>query len=567
MRRDNRKVKGYLIEDMTQVIIITVAVLFIFFGAGYRKEQLDKKAYEEKLKKDYGKVNTRRLSSEDLKNIKGYTSYHTHDDIIDDITWNDLDMNLIYSKMNYCKSSAGDEYLYYTLRSPQTADYDWSDIENKINHLKEDSAYRTKLSVCLHDIGRSKNYSIYNYIDKLEEAKRTSAFMTLAGVLMYIPAIVVCFFNLIIGISLVFVLAIYNIATYFKQKSIIEPYIVCFEYVFRILKNCDSITQVIKAGSDILNEEMTDLVSVSDDFRSFKRFSSFVIGDLGNSPVGVILDYIKMLTHFDLIKFNTMLDQVKLHSNDIDKIITIIGKIDCYISIGEYRTSLSQYSIPKLNDSFTGIKINDGYHPLLDNPVSNSIYTDKCVLLTGSNASGKSTFLKMVAVNALLSQTIHTSCSKEYEAPYFSIYSSLSLKDSIITGESYYMVEIKTLKRIMDASDNKKHVLGFVDEVLRGTNTTERIAASSAILRNLSDKGVLVFAATHDLELTSILDDIYDNYHFEEEMKHDDVTFPYKLSAGKATSRNAIKLLDILGYDKNIIKKANEIVKSMEERR
>ena len=64
----------------------------------------------------------------------------------------------------------------------------------------------------------------------------------------------------------------------------------------------------------------------------------------------------------------------------------------------------------------------------------------------------------------------------------------------------------------MDASDNKKHVLGFVDEVLRGTNTTERIAASSAILRNLSEKGVLVFAATHDLELTSILDDIYDNY-------------------------------------------------------
>ncbi|MBP5414173.1 MAG: DNA mismatch repair protein MutS, partial [Lachnospiraceae bacterium] len=117
------------------------------------------------------------------------------------------------------------------------------------------------------------------------------------------------------------------------------------------------------------------------------------------------------------------------------------------------------------------------------------------------------------------------------------------------------------------ASIRKKHVLGFVDEVLRGTNTTERIAASSAILRNLSDKGVLVFAATHDLELTSILDDIYENYHFEEEMKDDDVTFPYKLSCGKTTSRNAIKLLDILGYDKNIVIKANEIVKEMEERR
>ena len=84
---------------MTQVIIITVALLLIFFGAGYRKEQLDKKAYENKLKNDYGKINTRKFSSEELKRIKGYSSYHVHENMIDDITWNDLDMNLIYSKI------------------------------------------------------------------------------------------------------------------------------------------------------------------------------------------------------------------------------------------------------------------------------------------------------------------------------------------------------------------------------------------------------------------------------------------------------------------------------------
>ena len=552
---------------MTQVIIITVALLLIFFGAGYRKEQLDKKAYENKLKNDYGKINTRKFSSEELKRIKGYSSYHVHENMIDDITWNDLDMNLIYSKIDYCQSSAGDEYLYYTLRSPHTEAFDWTDFESKVDMLQEDSEYRTKLSLCLHDIGRSENYSIYSYIDKLDEAQKTSTVMTLAGVLLYIPSIVICFFNLAIGIALIFVLAVYNIATYFKQKSRIEPYIICFEYVFRVLINSEKITQVIRSKPSVLEHEMTDLVNISNEFKSFKRFSSLVIGNLGNGPLGVVLDYVKMLTHLDLLKFNTMLDQVKLHSQDIDKILTIIGKIDCYIAIGEYRASLSQFCVPNLDDSYNSLKIENGYHPLLSNAVPNSITADKSVLLTGSNASGKSTFLKMIAINALLSQTIHTSCSEEYAAPYFNIYSSLSLKDSIVEGESYYMAEIKSLKRIMDASESKSHVLGFVDEVLRGTNTTERIAASSAILRNLSDKGVLVFAATHDLELTSILDDIYDNYHFEEEMQHDDVTFPYKLSSGKATSRNAIKLLDILGYDKNIIEKANEIVKNMEESR
>ena len=552
---------------MTQVIIITVALLLIFFGAGYRKEQLDKKAYENKLKNDYGKINTRKFSSEELKRIKGYSSYHVHENMIDDITWNDLDMNLIYSKIDYCQSSAGDEYLYYTLRSPHTEAYDWTAFESKVDMLQEDSEYRTKLSLCLHDIGRSENYSIYSYIDKLDEAQKTSTVMTLAGVLLYIPSIVICFFNLAIGIALIFVLAVYNIATYFKQKSRIEPYIICFEYVFRVLINSEKITQVIRSKPSVLEYEMTDLVSISNGFKSFKRFSSLVIGNLGNGPLGVVLDYVKMLTHLDLLKFIAMLDQVKLHSRDIDKILTIIGKIDCYIAIGEYRASLSQFCVPNLDDSYNSLKIENGYHPLLSNAVPNSITADKSVLLTGSNASGKSTFLKMIAINALLSQTIHTSCSEEYTAPYFNIYSSLSLKDSIVQGESYYMAEIKSLKRIMDASESKSHVLGFVDEVLRGTNTTERIAASSAILRNLSDKGVLVFAATHDLELTSILDDIYDNYHFEEEMQHDDVTFPYKLSSGKATSRNAIKLLDILGYDKDIIEKANEIVKNMEESR
>ena len=216
----------------------------------------------------------------------------------------------------------------------------------------------------------------------------------------------------------------------------------------------------------------------------------------------------------------------------------VIGSIDCYISIGEYRTYLGKWCVPKLSSDTQGLCISNGYHPLIKDAVPNSIDAARCVLLTGSNASGKSTFLKMIAVNALLAQAVNTVCADEYSAPYFSIYSSLNLKDSIVSGESYYMAEIRSLKRIMDAVDRGKYVLGFVDEVLRGTNTTERIAASSAILRNLSSKGILVFAATHDLELTSILEDEYDNYHFTEVIELDDIKFPYKLEKGKAVSRN-----------------------------
>lgn len=95
------------------------------------------------------------------------------------------------------------------------------------------------------------------------------------------------------------------------------------------------------------------------------------------------------------------------------------------------------------------------YHPLIDNPVCNSITTKGNVLLTGSNASGKSTFLKTIAINSILAQTIGTSLSKEYIAPVYRIYSSMALRDDLANSDSYYIVEIKSLKRILDAVGKK----------------------------------------------------------------------------------------------------------------
>ena len=119
------------------------------------------------------------------------------------------------------------------------------------------------------------------------------------------------------------------------------------------------------------------------------------------------------------------------------------------------------------------------------------------------------------------------------------------------------MAEIKSIKRIMDAYKAEgAPVLAFVDEVLRGTNTIERISASSVILQQLAGGNGYCFAATHDLELTEILRNYYENVHFEESIENNDIVFPYRLQKGKATSRNAIALLSIMGYDSAITNKA-----------
>ena len=87
----------------------------------------------------------------------------------------------------------------------------------------------------------------------------------------------------------------------------------------------------------------------------------------------------------------------------------------------------------------------------------------------------------------------------------------------------------------------------------------ERIAASSRILRSLTGGDVLCFAATHDIELTHLLEDVYDNYHFEETIKNGDISFNYLLKEGRAQSRNAIRLLEVMGYEEQVIREAEAL--------
>ena len=133
----------------------------------------------------------------------------------------------------------------------------------------------------------------------------------------------------------------------------------------------------------------------------------------------------------------------------------------------------------------------------------------------------------------------------------------MALRDDLDSQESYYIVEIKSLKRILNATNQGGPILCFIDEVLRGTNTVERIAASAQILKSLAGNNVLCFAATHDIELTQMLEADYDNYHFQEEIVENDILFDYILYPGRATSRNAIRLLGMIGYDEEIIRRAD----------
>jgi len=297
-----------------------------------------------------------------------------------------------------------------------------------------------------------------------------------------------------------------------------------------------------------------------DIFKKLRRGSALLApskpsGDF--SDIG--LDYIRMIFHVDLIKYNNLLDFFKKNRHVLNSMYEDIGFLDSMIAVASFRELLPLYCEPRLEKaSKPFIHVDDLYHPLIEAPVLNSINESRSVLITGSNASGKSTFIKNLALNAILAQTIFTSVSRGYNASFFMIFSSMALKDNILGKESYYIVETKSLKRIIERINDEIPVLCCIDEVLRGTNTLERIAASSRILSYMQRGNTLVFAATHDIELTHILENEYANYHFQERIEGREIIFDYKLYEGRAVSKNAIKLLDMLNFPAEITAAAGQ---------
>ena len=132
----------------------------------------------------------------------------------------------------------------------------------------------------------------------------------------------------------------------------------------------------------------------------------------------------------------------------------------------------------------------------------------------------------------------------------------MAVRDDIQSGESYYIKEIKYLKRIIDGLSPDTPAICIVDEILRGTNTQERIAASCAVLRYLARHNCLAMVASHDIELTQLLKDQYDNFHFSEQITDGGITFSYQIQPGPADSKTAIRLLEFMGFPVEITREA-----------
>jgi DNA mismatch repair ATPase MutS len=290
--------------------------------------------------------------------------------------------------------------------------------------------------------------------------------------------------------------------------------------------------------------------------------------------VAALWEYLNLLFLLDVNALYFAAGELRRHGAALRAVIAAVGDIDAAISVASYRAGCNLWTRPHFHEIAAPAVFEEIRHPLIEDAVPNSIVLGPPhgVLVTGSNMSGKSTFLRTIGVNAVLAQTINTCLAARYEAPIFDVRTCIGKADDFTAGKSYYLVEIEAVLALVRASASSKPHLFLFDELFRGTNAVERIAAGEAVLRELIEdhgrcKPHIVLAATHDAELGELLQDTYSAYHFTDTIGPNGLVFEYHLQSGPATTRNAIALLELNGAPSNVVHRALERATALDKER
>ncbi|QXE17542.1 DNA mismatch repair protein MutS [Clostridium sp. 001] len=536
--------------------IILVSILISIFSNIKSNNEIRRR-----IENAWGAEDEEKYTEDDLKSTAEYFSNRKEAEketvFIDEITWKDLDMDSIFKKINNTESSPGEQYLYNMLREPIYDEEKLKHRDELIKFFQNNDKERKSIQYILAKLGKNRACFITDYF--YNKGNKRKSLLLYYRILSLIPfaGVGLIFLNPYIGLTAIILSFSYNIFVYYKEKNKIKHKFESFMYILKIVKYAgDILKQDVKEFKDY-NEKLKGALK---ELRSIKRLS-FASRNNG-TDVGIIAEYTSMFLLTDLINYEKMSNALMERNSEFKVIFEVIGVIDSCMSIAAYRRRIKNYVTPELTkcrrkqENVNVFK--DIRHPLMKKSVPNSIEISDSILITGSNASGKSTFLKTVAINIILAETIYTCLASKFKCSYFKIYTSMALKDDIFSNESYYIVETKSLKRIIDNLNEDMLTICFVDEILRGTNTVERISASSQVLKYLTLNNCICIAATHDVELTHILEKYFENYHFQESIENNEIKFDYTIHEGRSTTQNAIKLLGILGYNDTIVKKAQD---------
>jgi hypothetical protein len=537
---------------MIYLVIAVIAIALIYFYTQSTK-QAKLKTFTNQLIDAWGKP------ADNYRNMDLVAAYHNHaktDGSIPDQVATDIDLESVFNYADRTNSKPGQQYLYHQLRSPETNIEKLHELDNLAEKLTVDEATRTAVQLELFRLSNKNAYYLYQLFSS-QHPPLYSAILSIYIRLAWAIWISAVILTIVLHIGALFLLALgltmFNFYLHYTNKSNILKYIHSLPQLYILTQVAKNVFTKTGVGDNIQAH-----LNNTHDLNKSLKYVTFESG-VANDPTDLayaVWELIKTILLIEPAMFISSIKKVVQYRDDIEALFNYVGKIDMAISIQSLRAGLPYYSKPNFINNHHTLSVTGLYHPLVEDCVPNSLDTfdNQGVLVTGSNMSGKTTFIRAMALNTLLSQTLYTSCTQKYEAPLLQLFSSIRISDDIEEHKSYFQAEAISVLNIMQQSQaSPLKSLVIIDEIFRGTNTIERVAAAKAILSYFTANKSFVFVSTHDLELAELLGDEYAVYCFEEQVADTRLIFDYKIKPGILKNKNAIAIMAGLGYPETVI--------------
>ncbi|MGL5676683.1 MAG: MutS-related protein [Cellulosilyticaceae bacterium] len=242
----------------------------------------------------------------------------------------------------------------------------------------------------------------------------------------------------------------------------------------------------------------------------------------------------------------------KAYGNHLESWLQAIGEIESMVSLSVLG-HFEEVSFPIITETGKYVEAQKLGHPLIprDKRVCNNFNLDNEVfVITGSNMSGKTTFLRTMGVNMVLAYAGAPVVAKYMGCSRLELCTSMRIRDDLANGISTFYAELTRIKMIVEKARNSEQVFFLIDEIFRGTNSVDRIIGAKSVVKGALKEGAIGAITTHDLELCALESEgTISNYHFTESYKDKEILFDYTLKEGPSTTTNARYLMKMVGIE------------------
>ena len=523
-----------------------------------------KKRLKEKLLSEFGNLKDESFNFSEIENYFRKKNHNPAFQTLSDKTCNDLDFEELFMFFDRTNSKVGQQFLYNKLRNiPLDPTKDRSH-EKLLAEFTNDPEFRLSVQGQLSKLNEKEAYYIASLFQ--DEILKPPKWYFIVPLLSFasVLSFIMVFFNPIYFL-VIFGLCIINIVIHYWNKKNLYNY---FSSIPQLSK-LNSVAQELFKNSNLkhINPDLMKSANVLNKVNSSMSVFNFEMKmqSDGQLVFWVLMEFVKIVFLIEPLFLFGTLKRIDTKRAQIEDVFLFVGEIDAIVSIASLRKGLKSFCTPEIIDEQKRLYAQEVYHPLIENCVKNNLkVNNKSILLTGSNMSGKTSFIRTIAINVITGLTINTCFAEQFSMPQVRIYSAIRISDDLMNNRSYYFQEVITIKEMIDKSKEGNLNLFLLDEMFKGTNTVERIAAGKAVLSSLNEENNIVFVSTHDIELADLLKNEYDLYHFSEIVDHKTVDFDYKLKVGKLKNRNAISILQLNDYPESIIKEAIEISEELD---